>query len=83
MKFGDRLRELRDRAGLTQQQLAQKAVIALPTLRGLERGQHRPSWKSVVKLARALGVSTDAFADCHELKAGPPQGPPGRQGERE
>jgi transcriptional regulator with XRE-family HTH domain len=70
MKFGDRLRELRDRAGLTQEQLAEKAIVALTTVRGLERGQHRPSWQSVVKLARALGVSTDVFADREELARG-------------
>jgi transcriptional regulator with XRE-family HTH domain len=74
MKFKDRLRELREGAGLTQEELARKAIISLPTLRGLERGQHRPSWQSVVKLARALGVSTDAFADCDELKEGPGRG---------
>jgi transcriptional regulator with XRE-family HTH domain len=70
MKFKDRLLELRGRAGLTQEQMAKKAVVVLVKLRGLERGQHRPSWKSVVKLARALGVSTDVFADCEELARG-------------
>jgi DNA-binding XRE family transcriptional regulator len=79
IKFGDRLRELRDRAGLTQQQLARKAIVALATLRGLERRQRRPSWNSVVKLARALGVSADAFADCDEVKEGPRHGPRGQK----
>jgi transcriptional regulator with XRE-family HTH domain len=80
MKFSDRPRDLRERAGLTQQGLAQKAVVSPATLRGLEGGRHRPSWKSVVKLARALGVSTDVFADCDEV---PGHGSGGREPEGE
>ncbi len=68
MQFKGVLKELRTKAGLTQEQLAQKAGIPLSSLRGHEQGQRVPSWASVVKLARALGVSTDAFADCDEVK---------------
>jgi transcriptional regulator with XRE-family HTH domain len=67
MYFKDVLRELRLKAGLTQEQLAKKAGIPLPSLRGHEQGQRIPSWASVVKLAKALGVSTEAFADCDEV----------------
>jgi transcriptional regulator with XRE-family HTH domain len=70
MKFKDRLLELGAQAGLTQEQMAKKAVVVLVKRRGLERGQHRPSWKSVVKLARALDVTTDVFADCEEPARG-------------
>ena len=75
MKFKDVLRGLRTDAALTQQQLADKAGIPLPSLRGHEQGQRVPSWASVVKLARALGVSTDAFGDCDEVAAADPQPP--------
>jgi transcriptional regulator with XRE-family HTH domain len=67
MQFKDVLRGLRTKAGLTQSQLAAKAGIPLPSLRGHEQGQRIPSWASVVKLARALGVSTDVFAGCDEV----------------
>lgn len=67
MRFNDVLRDLRDKAGLTQQQLANKAGVPLASLRSHEQGQRIPSWASVVRLARALGVSTDAFADCDEV----------------
>src|SRR6478672_112665 len=67
MKFRDLLRDLRAKAGLTQQQLSDKSGIPLPSLRGHEQGQRIPSWASVVKLARALGVSTDVFSDCDEI----------------
>lgn len=82
MKFKDVLRELRAQAGLTQQQLADRAGMPLPSLRGHEQGQRLPSWPSVVRLAKALGVSTDVFADCDEVAtpADGPEAPPG--GER-
>jgi transcriptional regulator with XRE-family HTH domain len=69
MQFKDLLKDLRTSAGLTQQQLAVIAGIPLPSLRGHEQGQRVPSWASVVKLARALGVSTDVFAECDEVKS--------------
>jgi transcriptional regulator with XRE-family HTH domain len=64
----DLLRELRKKAGLTQEELATKAGIPLTSLRGHEQGQRLPSWPSVVKLAKALGVSTDVLADCDEVQ---------------
>ena len=64
MKFKEKLRELREQAGLTQRGLAEKAGLTLHSVRNHEQGQRLPSWLAVVKLARALGVPTDAFADC-------------------
>jgi DNA-binding XRE family transcriptional regulator len=74
MRFKDLLRELRIKAALTQEQLAERAGVPLPSLRGHEQGQRLPSWKSVVKLARALNVSTDIFSDCEEVEL--PEPPP-------
>jgi transcriptional regulator with XRE-family HTH domain len=68
MKFKDVLRELRKQAGLTQEELAKRSGVPLPTLRGHEQGQRTPSWASVAKLAKALGVSMDAFSECDEVK---------------
>jgi transcriptional regulator with XRE-family HTH domain len=64
--FKDRLRELREKAGLTQEQLAAKAGVPIGSLRNHEQGQRQPSWSAVVKLSRALGVSTDVFAECDD-----------------
>jgi transcriptional regulator with XRE-family HTH domain len=69
MKFKDVLIKLRKDAGLTQVELARLANVPLPSLRGHEQGQRIPSWPSVVKLAKALGVSTDVFACCDEVKS--------------
>jgi transcriptional regulator with XRE-family HTH domain len=59
--FAGRLKELRQAAGLTQKQLAEKAGMALGGINKLEQGVNRPSWESVLALAEALGVDCRAF----------------------
>lgn len=61
--FPSRLRSLRERAGLTQQQLAERVGMARPNLARLERGERAPSWETVLRLAEALGVSTEEFRE--------------------
>lgn len=67
MTFADKLRELLDAEGWTADQLSKKANITLYSVRSyLSKGKaHRlPTLGNAVKLARALGVSLDVFADC-------------------
>jgi transcriptional regulator with XRE-family HTH domain len=51
------LPELRARAGLTQQQLADRMGASLPTVQRLEAGAHPATMKRTWQLADALGVS--------------------------
>src|SRR5438309_671419 len=60
-RFGPRLRELREEAGLTQQQLAEKAGLSQRAVSHWEQGLREPAWSNEVALARALGVNLDAF----------------------
>ena len=64
MRFKDKLRQLRKEAGFTQEELADRAGMPVHSLRNHEQGQRQPSWPAVIKLARALGVSTEEFASC-------------------
>ena len=59
--FGQRLKALREKAGLTQEQLAQSAGLNKFGLAKLEQGVGEPHWPTVLALAQALGVSCDAF----------------------
>jgi transcriptional regulator with XRE-family HTH domain len=59
--FARRLRELRDAAGLTQAQLAEKAGLHRQGIAKLENGEREPAWGTVRALARALGVTCSAF----------------------
>jgi transcriptional regulator with XRE-family HTH domain len=62
--FAERLRELREQAGLTQAQMAEASGLPLGSIRNYEQGQREPYWAVVFKLAAALGASADAFAVC-------------------
>jgi transcriptional regulator with XRE-family HTH domain len=55
--FSKRLKELRKRAGLSQPQLAAKSKIAVSTIRRFEYGLREPTYGTLVKLAKGLGVS--------------------------
>ena len=60
MTFGERLKALREKAGLSQLQLAEKSGIAQRSISHYENGV-TPGWNTIVALADALGVPTDAF----------------------
>lgn len=81
MPFKELLRELRLKAGLTQEQLAVKAGIPVGSLRNQEQGHRLPSWPTIVKLARALGVSTDAFTASDEVSE-PAKKPAAKKGKK-
>ena len=53
--LGERLRALRDSAGLTQEELARAADIGRVTLVRLENGEQTPRVKTLTAIAEALG----------------------------
>lgn len=61
--FGKRLRALREAEGLTLIELAQRIGIPYQNIARLERSEREPVWGTVLKLAKALEVTPDAFTD--------------------
>lgn len=55
--LAESLREERSRAGLTLEQLAQRADLSTAHLSRLESGDRQPSVAALISLSRALGVS--------------------------
>lgn len=55
-RFPMRLRQIRERSGLTQEALAKKAGVSRAYLSRLEMGRHDPPLSRLRKLAKALGV---------------------------
>jgi transcriptional regulator with XRE-family HTH domain len=55
-KFGERLKFLRHRAELTQEELASRAEISVDFLSLIERGINSPSFENLDKLANALNI---------------------------
>lgn len=77
--FAGRLRELRLKAGLTQEQLAERAGVKRDAVARWERGVREPSWSNVLAICSALGVSSEEFnkapADAPFRRPGRPPGP--------
>jgi len=55
-RFGRKIRRLRKKAGLTQEQLAEKMGLSIPSIGYIEMGKHFPKPKNLYKIAKALGV---------------------------
>ena len=54
--IGDRLKEVRTRRLLTQEELAEKAGVNHSTVVNAERNQSEPHFRTIRKLAKALDV---------------------------
>jgi transcriptional regulator with XRE-family HTH domain len=66
--IGNRLKELRIRRALTQEELAAKAGMGKNTVNRIERNLNEPHMSTLRKLAQALGVEP------HELLEGEDHG---------
>ena len=59
VEFGNRLKDLRTKAGLTQKQLADRLGVTSSVVSYYELSERSPSPEVLVKLARIFHVSTD------------------------
>lgn len=60
-RFGLRLRALREKAGFSQEELAERAQVHRTYLSGIERGRRNPSLINLLRIARALNLSISAL----------------------
>jgi transcriptional regulator with XRE-family HTH domain len=63
MSFGQHLRGLRDGAGLSRSELARRAAVPVSTLRNWEADRGFPGLPALLRLAGALGVPVERFAE--------------------
>ena len=64
--LGTAIRLLREKKGETQEAIAERAGIAVPTLSLIEGGNANPTWATARDIATALGVSISALAKLAE-----------------
>lgn|GEM_PF-332748 len=55
-EFGVRLFQLRNDAGMTQAEIAEKANLSVDSISRIERGDRAPSFESLERIAVALGT---------------------------
>ncbi len=68
MSFADRLKAARAASGHSQYTLADASGIARTMLANYEQGRHEPDIVTLVTIAKALGVSTDALLGLEDAK---------------
>ena len=54
--IGDKLREVRTKRLLTQDELADKAGVSQSTIANIERNNAEPQFRTIRKLAKALDI---------------------------
>lgn len=86
MTVGDRIKEARKRANLTQQEVSDKLGIKVPSYQQYESGKRNPKRETLQKIAEALEVDAsdlyDAAPDRRSLElVAPHPGPDPREAE--
>lgn len=61
------LRDARERAGLTQEELSNTTGISVAMIQSMEVGRRLGSIKTVVKLAQVLGVTVDDLLNANHI----------------
>ena len=61
IKYGKRLKELREKNKLTQAELAEKIGFSTNFIGMIERGERNTTTDNIFKIARALNISIEAF----------------------
>jgi len=60
-ELGKRIREIRKKKEMTQEDLAYKAGLDYSYINQIENGKRNPSMEAVEKIAKALGVKVQAL----------------------
>ena len=61
--FGEELQKARKTAGLTQEQLAEKAGLHVTYISLLERNRRSPTLDSLFRICKALGISASSLIE--------------------
>ena len=70
--FRIRLKELREKAGLSQYKFAEKFGVSQSTVGNWEAGAREPNFKTLQRLAKFFDVSLDYFLGDEPISDGPP-----------
>jgi len=63
MTIGEKIKELRKKKHMTQQELAEKTNITCASIINIERGYNKPSVSSLYKICEALECNYDKLAE--------------------
>ncbi len=67
MQSAQKIHELRQKASITQSELAEKLFVSRDLVSKWESGARRPDYRTVTKIAAVFGVSPDEIIDRDEV----------------
>jgi transcriptional regulator with XRE-family HTH domain len=76
VQLGNRIRELREEAGLNREQMAQATGVSVRAVVQWELGEREPGWFNMLALAEALRVDCTAFIQAPAERSSPGPGRP-------
>lgn len=76
VRFGKRLRELREAKGMSRKQLAESMGLSERAIVQWELGEREPGWFNVLALCESLGVDCSSFTVAPKDEAAPQRGRP-------
>ncbi len=65
-KITNRVRELRKKSGMTQEDLARKLDVSRQTIISIEKGKYIPSLPLALRMSRYFGCTTDEMFEIEE-----------------
>ena len=69
MNFNERLKEIRLKRELTQEELAQKINISSSSISLYERGDREPNLTTLINISKTLNVSTDYLLGLTDIES--------------
>ncbi len=69
-KFGQQLKKIREKKGITAAELARLTFIDKPHITRLEKGGTNPTLTTLIKLAEALEIEAGELLDVFSYKKG-------------
>ncbi|WP_146035300.1 helix-turn-helix domain-containing protein, partial [Formosa algae] len=63
-----KIKDLRNRKGFSQEQLAEESKISLRTVQRIEKGESIPRGDTLIKLTQALGVTPDDLLEWTDIE---------------
>ena len=70
VKFGERVKQLRLSAGMTQEQLAERIWVTKAAISNYELSERNPSPETIIKIAGVFGVTTDYLLGLEDKRSG-------------
>lgn len=58
-KVGKRIQEYREKAGISQEFMAEKIGLSVTSVSNIERGKNFPTFENFIKICNVINVSTD------------------------